>query len=140
MGYGRHCHTIAQMCFLLKGDAMYISVLILIPGDTAEEDHISTANQLIELFMQDDSPVKVNFYIEAHEAAEPGERYRWHVSKLPKSLEKLEIESVITPDGNWYDSADTPTGIWDDPVWIGRVRKLLKRYPDAIALRYRVHV
>ena len=118
---------------------MYISVLILIPGDTPEEDQISTANQLIELFMQDDSPVKINFYIEAPEAAEPGERYRWPVARLPKSLEKLEFESLITPNGTWYDSADTPTGIWDDPVWIGQVRKLLKRYPDAIALRYRAH-
>lgn len=118
---------------------MYICALILIPGDTAKEDEISRANQLIEPFMLDDSPVKVDFYIEANEAAEPGERYRWPVSRLPKSLEDLEFEVLITPKGRWIDSADTPTGIWNDPVWIGRVRKLLNQYPDAIALRYRLH-
>jgi hypothetical protein len=45
------------------------------------------------------------------------------------------VEAVVTPDGDWWDRDSVPEGDWDS-----RIRTLLTRYRDCLAIPCNVHI
>jgi hypothetical protein len=106
--------------------------LVLVPGDTPEDQITETAFEALVPFMQDDDEPDKDFKfdymieLEDYDAEEVGQ-FIWKVSDLP--LDELEIEAILTPDGDWHEVED------DDEA-----REVLEQYSDAIGVKYVLHI
>jgi hypothetical protein len=71
-------------------------------------------------------------------SADAGRRDIWRACEITGQLAELQIEAILTPDGQWHE---TEAGeLWDDDAWLARARHVLSRLPqDSLALRHVLH-
>lgn len=120
---------------------MKIYALVLIPDGTPEERRVETASHLLYAHMYDpgnpDKDFKFDYMVELddYDEKEIGQ-YIWSMDELRGSFEKLEIEAIVTPDGEWHDTDQ----MWDDPDWVETARNLFEKSPNCIGVKYVLHV
>ncbi len=121
--------------------------LVLVPGDTPEDEACDAAFRLLAPYMRDDrrpgAAHKFDYALDPDEIAalgdDEGRRDIWRVSEVMGRLAGLQVEAILTPDGLWHETA--PGELWDDDAWLARARDIVRRQPqDCLALRHVLHV
>jgi hypothetical protein len=122
-------------------------VLVLVPGDTPEDEACDAASALLSPYMRDDrepeAGFKFDYALDPEEIAalsdDAGRRDIWRVREVAGRLAELQVEAILTPDGRWYETE--PGELWDDEAWLARASKILQRQPqDYLALRHVLHI
>ncbi|CAA9265488.1 MAG: hypothetical protein AVDCRST_MAG26-2540 [uncultured Chloroflexia bacterium] len=119
--------------------------LVLIPGDTPEEEAEDAALDLLYPYMQGTSEgpeeFKFDYMLGPAEIAalsdDDSVQNVWPVSEIVDTLADLQLEAIVAPDGTWHEAE--PGEMWDDPAWVVRVRKVLEQHRDCLALRHVLH-
>ncbi len=119
--------------------------LVLIPGDTPEEEAGDAALDLLYPYMQGASDgteeFKFDYMLGPEEIAalskDDGVQNVSPVSEIVDTLADLQVEAIVAPDGTWHEAE--PGEMWDDPAWIERGRRVLEQHGDCLALRHVLH-
>jgi len=119
--------------------------LVLVPGETPEEEAEDAALDLLYPYMQGTSEgteeFKFDYMLGPAELAalsDDGDVQNvWPVSEIVDTLADLQVEAIITPDGSWHEAE--PDEMWDDPAWLKRARQVLEQHRDCLALRHVLH-
>jgi hypothetical protein len=121
-------------------------ILVLVPGDTPEDQACDTAAALLAPYMRDDckpeAEFKFDYALDPEEIAalsdDADRRDIWRVREITGRLAELQIEAILTLDGQWHESEAGE--LWDDEAWLARARDVLSRLPqDSLALRHVLH-
>ncbi len=120
--------------------------LVLVPGDTPEEEACEVAAELLYPHMHaPDVPLtehKFDYMYGPGDIAEltGGDitQHMWRVGEILETLADLEVEAVLTPDGTWHE---TEAGqLWDDDAWLQKARQVLEQHRESLALRHVLHI
>ncbi len=118
--------------------------LVLVPEETPEEDVYDVAAELLYPHMRDeDDPegdYNFDWFLQPDDLTDDDEELAQYVRRVPDVIERfpeLEVEAIITPDGQWYGSE---SGVPDDDEWVAKARQLLNSHRGCLALKHLFHV
>ncbi len=123
--------------------------LVLVPGETPEEEACDVALDLLHPYMRTDrgaaGDFKFDYVLNPEDIADLADGdatdYVWRVSEILglETLAQLELEAILTPDGRWCEP-DESGQLWDDEAWINKARGVLEQHRECLALRHVLHV
>lgn len=119
--------------------------LVLVPGETPEEEAGDAALELLYPYMQGTSEepedFKFDYMLGPEEIAalseDDGVQNIWPVSEIVDTFADLEVEAIVASDGTWHEVE--PGEMWDDPAWVEPARQVLEQHRDCLALRHVLH-
>lgn len=119
--------------------------LVLVPGDTAEDEACNAALDLLYPYMiigpQTAPTGKFDYVLSPEDIADlsDGEISRnvWRAGEISEKLAELEVEALVTPDGRWHETGAGQ--LWDDGAWLERARRILRQHEHCLALRHVLH-
>lgn len=119
--------------------------LVLVPGETPEEEAGDAALELLYPYMQGTSEepedFKFDYMLGPEEIAslseDDGVQNIWPVSEIVDTFADLQVGAIVAPDGTWYEVE--PGEMWDDPAWVEQARQVLEQHRDCLALRHVLH-
>lgn len=115
--------------------------LILIPGDTPEDQIFEAVYERLTAFMADendpDQEYQFDYFVELDDyPPEEVGQIVFTPAELAEQFGKLEIESIVTPEYVWLESALD----WDDADWQQQAQELFTRYPDVVGVKFLYHM
>ena len=114
--------------------------LVLVPGDTPEEEACEAAAELLYPYMRsEDDPAgdhEFDWFLQPDELGDDTQSI-WRAGDIVERFPELQVEAILTPDGRWHGSE---AEVWDDEAWVARARRILRQNQECLALRHLLHI
>lgn len=117
--------------------------LVLVPRDTPEEAIYDAAAELLDPNMRSEEEERsyaFDWYLQPDDLADDEEelaQYVWRAGDIIERFPELEIETIVTPDGQWHHSK---SGVPNDNEWVEEARQVLQEHSECLALKHLFHI